>query len=60
MQDLLNQITPLHIVGIVLVVLFIVKKLVKWAIILGALFIVVLPYLDNNGYLDTIKSQLGL
>ncbi|MEI6405741.1 MAG: hypothetical protein WCO64_08230 [Actinomycetes bacterium] len=60
MQDLLNQISPIQIIGVVFVILFIVKKLIKWAVILGALFIVVVPYLDNNGYLDTIKNQIGL
>ena len=62
MQDYLNQITdtftPVQIAGAVVVALFLFKKLVKWAIIIGALFVLI-PYLNDNGYLDSIKSQLG-
>jgi hypothetical protein len=62
MQDYLNQVTeiftPVQIAGAVLVALFLFKKLVKWAVIVGAL-LVVLPYLNDNGFLDTLKSQLG-
>ena len=62
MPDFISQITetftPVQIAGGVLVVLFLFKKLVKWAIIVGALFVLV-PYLNENGALDSIKSQLG-
>ena len=62
MQDYLNQITdtftPVQIAGAVLVALFLFKKLVKWAIIVGTLF-VLLPYLNENGGLDSIRTQLG-
>ena len=62
MQDYWNQITatftPVQIAGAVLVILFLFKKLVKWAIIVGAL-LVILPYLNGNGAFDSIKTQLG-
>ena len=45
-----------YILGIVLVVTFIAKKLVKWAIIFAVLMFFVLPYLDAQGYLDSIKD----
>ena len=45
-----------YILGIVLVVVFIAKKLIKWAIIFGVLMFFVLPYLDGQGYLDSIKG----
>jgi hypothetical protein len=45
-----------YILGIVLVVTFIAKKLVKWAIIFAVLMFFVLPYLDTQGYLDSIKG----
>jgi hypothetical protein len=45
-----------YILGIVLVVVFIAKKLVKWAIIFAVLMFFVLPYLDAQGYLDSIKG----
>lgn len=60
LPDFLSSVTPLQILGAVLVALFLFKKLIKWAIILGALFIVVIPYLNDNGVLDRVKSQLGI
>jgi hypothetical protein len=60
LPDILSGITPLQIVGVVLVALFLFKKLIKWAIILGALFIVVIPYLNDNGIIDQLKTQLGI
>lgn len=63
MQDYINSLTdtftPVQIAGAVLVVLFLFKKLVKWAIIVGALFVLI-PYLNESGALDSIKNQLGL
>ena len=63
MQDFINSITssytPVQIAGAALVVVFLFKKLVKWAIIVGALFILI-PYLNESGALDSIKNQLGL
>jgi len=48
-----------QIVGIVLVIVFILKKLLKWAIIFAILMFFVLPYLDAQGYLDQIKSLIN-
>jgi len=45
-----------YILGIVLVVIFIAKKLLKWAIVFAVLMFFVLPYLDEQGYLDSIKG----
>lgn len=57
--DLLNNVTPTQILGVLLVVIFLFKKLIKWAVILGVLFIVVLPYVENSAAFDSIKSKLG-
>ena len=48
-----------YILGIVLVVIFIAKKLLKWAIVFAVLMFFVLPYLDEQGYLDSIKGILS-
>jgi len=45
--------------GIVLVIVFLLKKLLKWAIIFAILMFFVLPYLDAQGYLDQIKSLIN-
>lgn len=57
--DLLNNVTPTQILGVLLVVIFLFKKLIKWAVILGVLFIVVLPYVENSAAFDSIKAKLG-
>ncbi len=63
MQDLFSQITnsftPLQIGGVVLVILFLFKKLIKWAVIAAALFIVVIPYFNNHDVLNQIKDAIG-
>ena len=56
----LDGITPLQILGALLFAIFLFKKLIKWAIILGALFIVVIPYLNDNGIIDQVRTQLGI
>ena len=55
-QDYFSTMPISYILGIVLVVVFIAKKLVKWAIIFAVLMFFVLPYLDAQGYLDSIKE----
>ena len=44
-----------QLLGIVLVAVFLFKKLLKWAIVFAILMFFVLPYLDAQGYLDKIK-----
>jgi len=56
----LNSVTPTQILGVLLVAIFLFKKLIKWAVILGVLFIVVLPYVENSAAFDTLKTKLGL
>ncbi len=48
-----------QLLGIVLVAVFLFKKLLKWAIIFAILMFFVLPYLDAQGYLDQIKSLIS-
>lgn len=48
-----------QVLGIVLVIVFLLKKLLKWAIIFAILMFFVLPYLDAQGYLDQIKSLIN-
>lgn len=66
MNDLVSTVTNFfsslsvtQLLGIVLVVVFLFKKLLKWAIIFALLMFFVLPYLDAQGYLDQIKSFLN-
>jgi hypothetical protein len=66
MNDLISTVTDFfsalsvtQLLGIVLVVVFLFKKLLKWAILFGILMFFVLPYLDAQGYLDQIKSFLS-
>lgn len=60
LPEILNGITPLQLLGAALVAIFLFKKLIKWAIILGALFIVVIPYLNDNGIIEKVRTQLGI
>ena len=48
-----------QLLGIVLVAVFLFKKLLKWAIVFAILIFFVLPYLDAQGYLDQIKSFIS-
>ena len=57
--DFFSSLTLTEILGIVLVVVFLAKKLLKWAIIFAVLMFLVLPYLDNQGYLEQLKSLLN-
>ena len=66
MNDLISTVTNFftslaipQLLGIVLVVVFLFKKLLKWAIIFAILMFFVLPYLDAQGYLDQIKSLIN-
>ena len=66
MSDIMTSITDAlaHIplsygLGAILVIVFLAKKLIKWAIIIAILMFFVLPYLDEQGYLDSIKSMLN-
>lgn len=54
--DSISSVPVSYILGIVLVIVFIAKKLLKWAIIFAVLMFFVLPYLDQQGYLDSIKG----
>jgi len=55
-SDSIASVPVSYILGIVLVIVFIAKKLLKWAIIFAVLMFFVLPYLDQQGYLDSIKG----
>jgi hypothetical protein len=57
--DALAQIPLSYGLGAILVIVFLAKKLIKWAIIFAILMFFVLPYLDEQGYLDSIKSMLN-
>jgi hypothetical protein len=45
-----------YLIGMILIVIFIAKKLIKWAIVFAVLMFFVLPYLDEQGYLDSVKG----
>jgi hypothetical protein len=55
-SDSISSVPASYVLGIVLVIVFIAKKLLKWAIIFAVLMFFVLPYLDQQGYLDSIKG----
>jgi len=55
-SDFFATVPVSYLLGIVLVVIFIAKKLIKWAIVFAVLMFFVLPYLDEQGYLDPIKG----
>jgi uncharacterized membrane protein len=54
--DLFSTAPVSYIIGIVLVIIFIAKKLIKWAIVFAVLMFFVFPYLDEQGYFDSIKG----
>lgn len=58
-QDGFAQVPISYALGAILVIVFLAKKLIKWAIIFAVLMFFVLPYLDQQGYLDSIKSVLN-
>ena len=60
MPDFLSQLSGVQIVGIVFVAIFIAKKLLKWAIIVGILLVVVYPYLTDSGTFEQVRNQLGV
>ncbi|KGA16415.1 hypothetical protein GM51_12595 [freshwater metagenome] len=57
--DYFASFSLVQVLGIVLVIVFLLKKLLKWAIIFAILMFFVLPYLDAQGYLDQIKSLIN-
>jgi hypothetical protein len=57
--DYFSSFSLVQVLGIVLVIVFLIKKLLKWAIIFAILMFFVLPYLDAQGYLDQIKSLIN-
>lgn len=66
MNDLISTVTDFftslaipQLLGIVLVGIFLFKKLLKWAIVFAILMFFVLPYLDAQGFLDQIKSLIN-
>ena len=46
-----------YLLGMVLIVIFLAKKLIKWAIFFAVLMFFVLPYLEEQGYLDSVKGN---
>lgn len=55
-SDFFSSVSISYVIGLVLIVIFIAKKLIKWAIVFAVLMFFVLPYLDEQGYLDSIKG----
>ncbi|CAB4329329.1 MAG: hypothetical protein F2839_00120 [Actinobacteria bacterium] len=58
MSELLANTSSLYIIAAIAIALLLVKKLIKWAFIIGV--ICVIAYLDSTGSFDALKSQLGL
>ena len=55
-SDFFANVSMSYLIGMVLIVIFLVKKLIKWAIVFAVLMFFVLPYLDEQGYLDSVKG----
>jgi hypothetical protein len=55
-SDFFANVSTSYLIGMVLIVIFLVKKLIKWAIFFAVLMFFVLPYLDEQGYLDSVKG----
>ena len=55
-SDFFTNVSVSYLLGMVLIVIFLVKKLIKWAIVIAVLMFFVLPYLDEQGYLDSVKG----
>lgn len=55
-SDFFANVSLSYLIGMVLIVIFLVKKLIKWAIVFAVLMFFVLPYLDEQGYLDSVKG----
>ena len=55
-SDFFANVSPSYLLGMILIVIFLVKKLIKWAIVFAVLMFFVLPYLDEQGYLDSVKG----
>ncbi len=55
-SDFFANVSVSYLLGMVLIVIFLVKKLIKWAIVFALLMFFVLPYLDEQGYLDSVKG----
>lgn len=58
-SDFFANFSTSYLIGMVLIAIFLVKKLIKWAIFFAVLMFFVLPYLDEQGYLDSIKGFLN-
>jgi hypothetical protein len=56
LSDFFANVSISYLLGLVLIVVFLVKKLIKWAIVFAVLMFFVLPYLDEQGYLDSVKG----
>ena len=56
LSDFFANVSTSYLIGMVLIVIFLVKKLIKWAIVFAVLMFFVLPYLDEQGYLDSVKG----
>jgi hypothetical protein len=55
-SDFFANVSVSYLLGMVLIVIFLVKKLIKWAIVFAVLMFFVLPYLDEQGFLDSVKG----
>jgi hypothetical protein len=58
-SDFFSSFSTSTLIGMALIVIFLAKKLIKWAIFFALLMFFVLPYLDEQGYLEPIKDLLS-
>lgn len=55
-SEFFSNVSISYLIGIAVIIIFLAKKLIKWAIIFSVLMFFVLPYLDEQGYLDSVKG----
>lgn len=55
-SDFFSSVSTSYLIGAALILIFLAKKLIKWAIFFALLMFFVLPYLDEQGYLEPIKD----
>jgi hypothetical protein len=55
-SEFFSSVSISYLIGIAVIIIFLAKKLIKWAIIFAVLMFFVLPYLDEQGYLYSVKG----
>jgi hypothetical protein len=60
MPEILSSLSAFQWLGIAFVALFLVKRVFKWALVLGVVLFVAAPYLTEIPAVAELLTQLGL